>query len=347
MSFIKISTLKTLATSVLEKTSQGRNLLGVEYTKIRMFSTRVNSNSSLIEKLIKWLQVQEKKQWIRGGHRCLEGAKLFSMNTVKSVNIIKSRIKGNSLTRRDIIFLKIHGEDCLKIRPYIFFAMVPFVQKTFPILLKLFPNITPSTFLDLAKKNEKMDKELYTKLDILKNLQDELLYYTTNIMQKVHTKELTYAAKQFNSLLIKARDGNGNITSENIINYSVLFDKFFTLETFSTSTLIHICNFLNINAIGSWKMLYYKIIFRFRSIKADDKLIHKEGIESLNYEELEEASSMRGIHHKPFNNDISKNQTYMKQKLTEWITLSVEHDIPVIYLLLFRVFSQQMTRAST
>jgi hypothetical protein len=48
---------------------------------------------------------------------------------------------------------------------------VPFLELLLPLLLKLFPNMLPSTFEDKLKKEEEVKKRLVVKMEVAKFLQ--------------------------------------------------------------------------------------------------------------------------------------------------------------------------------
>jgi hypothetical protein len=49
--------------------------------------------------------------------------------------------------------------------------LIPFLELALPILLKLFPNMLPSTFEDKLKKEEEVKKRLVIKMEVAKFLQ--------------------------------------------------------------------------------------------------------------------------------------------------------------------------------
>jgi hypothetical protein len=69
---------------------------------------------------------------------------------------------------------------------------------------------------------------------------------------------------------------------------------------------------------------------RLRSLKADDKLILKEGVDSLTVWELQQACKARGM--KAFG--VSEDR--MRQNLSEWLELSLNEKVPTSLLLLSR-----------
>jgi hypothetical protein len=49
--------------------------------------------------------------------------------------------------------------------------LIPFLELLLPLLLKLFPNMLPSTFEDKLKKEEEVKKRLVVKMEVAKFLQ--------------------------------------------------------------------------------------------------------------------------------------------------------------------------------
>jgi hypothetical protein len=58
--------------------------------------------------------------------------------------------------------------------PFAIIVVVPFLEFALPVLLKLFPNMLPSTFEDKLKKEETLKKKLRLRLDMAKFLQETL-----------------------------------------------------------------------------------------------------------------------------------------------------------------------------
>ncbi len=62
--------------------------------------------------------------------------------------------------------------------------VIPFMELALPVLLKLFPNMLPSTFEDKLKKEEEVKKRLTVKLEVARFLQVQRLHnwHTTVVL---------------------------------------------------------------------------------------------------------------------------------------------------------------------
>ncbi|KAJ2453970.1 LETM1 domain-containing protein ylh47, partial [Coemansia sp. RSA 2337] len=97
--------------------------------------------------------------------------------------------------------------------------------------------------------------------------------------------------------------------------------------------LVSICRFMGVNAFGTDNYLRYQITNRMRYIRADDKVICGEGIESLSVPELQSACQSRGIR------IIGVSPARMREELNQWIELHLEHNIPSTLLILSRILA--------
>ena len=73
---------------------------------------------------------------------------LSRTETGTSVRIGYNLLKGGSLTRRERRQLQRTLGDLLRFVPFMAFVIIPFMEFTLPIFLKIFPNMLPSTYQD-------------------------------------------------------------------------------------------------------------------------------------------------------------------------------------------------------
>jgi LETM1 and EF-hand domain-containing protein 1 len=83
-------------------------------------------------------------------------------------------LSGQQMTRRERRLLVRTVGDLFRLVPFSVFVIVPFLEFTLPIFLKIFPNMLPSTFEDKLKKEENLKKQLRLKIEMAKFLQDTL-----------------------------------------------------------------------------------------------------------------------------------------------------------------------------
>ncbi len=75
------------------------------------------------------------------------------------------------ICRREKRQLTRTSADIFRLVPLTVFLVVPFMELLLPVVLKLFPNMLPSTFEDKLQKEEKMKKRLTAKLEVARFLQ--------------------------------------------------------------------------------------------------------------------------------------------------------------------------------
>lgn len=70
--------------------------------------------------------------------------------------------------------------DMFRLVPMIIILVIPFMELALPLLLKLFPNMLPSTFEDKLKKEEELKRRLVAKMEVAKFLQVGATYCLTH-----------------------------------------------------------------------------------------------------------------------------------------------------------------------
>lgn len=76
------------------------------------------------------------------------GTKLLAYETKISSKLLFKLIRGEQLIRRERRQLLRTTSDLFRLVPFIVIAIIPFLEFALPVLLKLFPNMLPSTFED-------------------------------------------------------------------------------------------------------------------------------------------------------------------------------------------------------
>lgn len=94
--------------------------------------------------------------------------------------------------------------------------------------------------------------------------------------------------------------------------------------------LAAICQSLEIPTAGTKAFLAFLIEMKLRNLKADDRVIRREGVENMNVLEMQQASRERGMR------ALGLPKEQLIKQLKEWLELSLTHKVPPSLLLLSR-----------
>lgn len=274
-------------------------------------------------------EVAEKKSL---GQRILDelkhyyhGFRLLWIDTKIAARMLWRILNGHSLTRRERRqFLRICA-DLFRLVPFLVFVVVPFMEFLLPVVVKLFPNMLPSTFETQSIKEERLKKELRVKLELAKFLQD-----TIEEMALKNKAAKGNATKDFSVFFQKIRETGERPSNEEIMRFSKLFEDELTLDNLTRPQLVALCRLLELQSIGTNNFLRFQLTMRLRSIKADDKLIAEEGVDSLNVKELQAACRARGMR------ALGVTEDRLRDQLKQWLELHLHQEIPTSLLILSR-----------
>ena len=159
--------------------------------------------------------------------------------------------------------------------PFSVFIIVPFMEFTLPIFLKLFPNMLPSTFNEESKVQDDLKKRLKAKLEMAKFLQDTL--EETALKGDGQSKENsdTGLNHKFAEFMKKVRTKGEQPSSEEILKYSSLFENELTLDNLNRQQLIALCQILDVSTLANIPpnhILRFQLRMKIRSLEADDKV---------------------------------------------------------------------------
>jgi len=223
--------------------------------------------------------------------------------------------------------LKRTTQDLLRLIPFSFFLIVPFMELLLPVALKLFPNMLPSTFADSFKEDEKKRKLLKVRLEMAKFLQETVRESGIKSPDKIKESE------DFKEFFRKVRSTGENPTTDEVVNVSRLFEDDLTLDNLTRPQLVSMCRYMNINAFGTDNFLRYTIRDRMKKLKEDDKQIQSEGIDSLSTAELQHACQSRGIR------TIGVSEEHLRHELGQWIDLHLNRGLSGTLLILSKAFA--------
>lgn len=253
------------------------------------------------------------------------GFRLLWIDTKIAARMLWRILNGHVLTRRERRqFLRICA-DLFRLVPFLVFIVVPFMEFLLPVVVKLFPNMLPSTFETQSIKEERLKKELRVKLELAKFLQD-----TLEEMALKNKAAKGNATRDFSLFFQKIRETGERPSNEEIIRFSKLFEDELTLDNLTRPQLVALCKLLELQSMGTNNFLRFQLTMRLRSIKADDKLIAEEGVDSLNVKELQSACRARGMR------ALGVTEDRLRDQLKQWLELHLHQEIPTSLLILSR-----------
>ncbi|XP_028250968.1 mitochondrial proton/calcium exchanger protein isoform X2 [Parambassis ranga] len=253
------------------------------------------------------------------------GFRLLWIDTTIAGRMLWRVLNGNPLSRRERRQFLRTCADVFRLLPFLVFIIVPFMEFLLPVALKLFPNMLPSTFETQSKKEERLKKELRVKLEMAKFLQDTIEEIA--LRNKAAQGNVT---EEFSTFFQKIRDSGERPSNEQIIKFSKLFEDELTLDNLTRPQLVALCRLLELQSIGTNNFLRFQLIMKLRAIRADDKLIAEEGVESLNVNEVQAACRHRGMR------SLGVTEERLREQLSQWLELHLNQQIPTSLLLLSR-----------
>ncbi|KAL1914639.1 uncharacterized protein VTP21DRAFT_8050 [Calcarisporiella thermophila] len=254
------------------------------------------------------------------------GTKLLGLEIKISTKLVYKLLKGVKLTRREQRQLRRTVSDLFRLVPFLVFIIVPFMEFLLPVALKLFPQMLPSTFESKFQEEERRRKMLKVRLEMAKFLQE-------TIVESGVPGKHEIAAKEWADLFRKVRSTGEMASTDEIVRIAKTFEDELTLDNLSRPQLVSMCRYMGIRAFGTDNFLRYQIRNKLQQIKADDKLIMAEGVDSLTTSELISACQQRGIR------TIGVSPVRMRSELAQWLDLSLNYKVPSTLILLSRAFA--------
>lgn len=253
------------------------------------------------------------------------GFRLLFIDVAICSKLLWRVLNGKTLTRRENKQLQRTTSDLFRLIPFSVFIIVPFMELLLPLFIKFFPGMLPSTFQTANDRQEKLRQSLAVRLEVAKFLQK-----TLDQMPVQHKEHSSEEAKQFESFFTKIRNPNEPVSNDEIIKFAKRFDDEITLDSLSREQLAALCRVLELNTIGTTTLLRFQLRLKLRSLATDDRVIAREGVDSLDLFELQQACKARGMR------AYGLTAERLRFQLKEWIDLSLNEQVPPTLLLLSR-----------
>jgi LETM1 and EF-hand domain-containing protein 1 len=255
-----------------------------------------------------------------------EGSKLLFFEVKLSFRYLRKLMNGNQLTRREQRQLRRTVSDLFRLVPFVALILIPFAELALPILLKLFPNMLPSTFEKQFEQEEKKKKMLKMRLELAKFLQE------TVAEMAITNGKGAVAAQEFTDFFQKIRTTGAPANTSDLIHVAQKFEDELTLENLSRPQLVSMCKYMGMNAFGTDNYMRFQIRSKMRQLHTDDQLIFFEGVDTLSVSELQKACADRGI------KTIGVSPARLRYDLQQWLDLHLIHKVPSTLLILSRAF---------
>ncbi|CAH1099864.1 unnamed protein product [Psylliodes chrysocephalus] len=253
------------------------------------------------------------------------GFRLLFIDVKISSGLVWRILNGKTLSRREYSLLKRTVGDLFRLVPFSVFIIVPFMEFLLPFFIKFFPGMLPSTFQTATEKEDKMKQRLKVQLEMAKFLQG-----TLDDMAVQHKDRSSEQAKEFVNWFNKVRTSGEHVSTEEIMRFAKLFQDEITLDSLSRSQLIALCRVLEVQTLGTNNFLRFQLRMKLRSLAADDKMIQKEGVNTLTLSEVQQACRARGMR------AYGLSQDRLRAQLDQWLDLSLNKKVPPSLLLLSR-----------
>ncbi|XP_021092457.1 LOW QUALITY PROTEIN: LETM1 domain-containing protein LETM2, mitochondrial [Heterocephalus glaber] len=183
----------------------------------------------------------------------------------------------------------------------------------------------PSTFESESQKEEQR-KKMAAKLELAKFLQEAITE-----MARRNRGKLGEASAQLSSYVKQVQIGHKHSTKE-MVRFSKLFEDQLALEHLDRPQLVALCKLLELQTFGTNNLLRFQLLMTLKSMKADDRIIAKEGVKDLSMSELQAACRARGMR------SLGLTEEQLRQQLTEWLDLHLQENVPPSLLLLSCTF---------
>lgn len=253
------------------------------------------------------------------------GFRLLFIDIKISAGLVWRLLQGKTLSRREHRLLIRTVGDLFRLVPFSVFIIVPFMELLLPFFIKFFPGMLPSTFQTATEREDKIKQNLKVKLEMAKFLQETLDEMA--VQHRDHNSEL---AKEFSEWFQKVRTSGEQVSNEEIMKFSKLFEDEITLDSLTRSQLVALCRLLEVQTLGTNNLLKFQLRMKLRSLAADDKMIQKEGVDSLSLAEVQQACRSRGMR------AYGVSEERLRSQLKQWLDLSLNEKVPASLLLLSR-----------
>lgn len=262
------------------------------------------------------------------------GVKLLITDMRASYFLTKRIVQGYPLKLRERQLLVRTTSDCIKLIPFSFFFIVPFAELALPFVLRLFPNMMPSTFFQQKYDNATLARKLKAKEEMCEFWQQVVEQHTKEIIES-DDHEHADKAEELRQFQEKLVEGQEYPSLKEILRFSKLFQSELSLKNMSDKQLSAMSRMLGLPQNSSWWPGHQEVQLRYyiTALRREDRDLMWEGVESLTRVDLIETCKKRAIRF----HEVTDEE--MKRDLSRWLEISANHrKVPTSLLLWIQTF---------
>ncbi|SCM05853.1 LETM1-like protein, putative [Plasmodium chabaudi adami] len=261
------------------------------------------------------------------------GILLFLTNMKISKNLIIKRLKGHRLSYSEYKLLIRTINDMFKLIPFSFFVIVPFAEFLLPVVLKIYPNLLPSTFKNNDDNFNNIKKNLYAKQQLSKFLQQLIEEKEKQLNENIgiDSDKKKKILNKFHQQLINKdeEDVNPFLNVNDTLKIAKIFKEEFVLDQMNLKTLQTICHLLGLKPYSIHYHVVLQLRHHFLRLQREDRELIYEGVDNLKKNTLVEICKDRGM-------NFNTTENEMKLQVKKWLELASIKEIPYILLLYIR-----------
>ncbi|CAD2101927.1 hypothetical protein YYG_04094 [Plasmodium vinckei petteri] len=261
------------------------------------------------------------------------GILLFLTNMKISKNLIIKRLKGHRLSYSEYKLLIRTINDMFKLIPFSFFVIVPFAEFLLPVVLKIYPNLLPSTFKNNDDNFNNIKKNLYAKQQLSKFLQQLIEEKEKQLNENIgiDSDKKKKILNKFHQQLINKdeEDVNPFLNVNDTLKIAKIFKDEFVLDQMNLKTLQTICHLLGLKPYSIHYHVVLQLRHHFLRLQREDRELIYEGVDNLKKNTLVEICKDRGM-------NFNTTENEMKMQVKKWLELASIKEIPYILLLYIR-----------
>ncbi|ORX88707.1 LETM1-domain-containing protein [Basidiobolus meristosporus CBS 931.73] len=234
------------------------------------------------------------------------GLKQVWVNNEKTKLLKIRQSQGYQLTRKEFQLVSKAPRDFRKLIPFGMLALV--LPEVIPLIIGFAPRFVPSTCVTASQLEKQRNKVNEKRAVITRNV------LKSSVQNQIKLKDFKDMSK--------------------VAQLAKKFPGDFDLANINRNWLKGYCRYMGLSEIGTRKMLENRLKKHFEYLTIDDKLIQKEGVESLTFEELQAANEERGMR------GVDLPPVQLRRSLEDWIELHLmaEPRVPLGLMVFSRAF---------